>query len=226
MTDLIDKVKLFATKKMASNKDSSHNIEHVLRVYKNAMLLSENEPVDLELIKIAALLHDIGGKKELKDSSGNVDHATESAKMAKPFLKELGLPSTKIKHILDCIVSHRFRTTNVPQTLEAKIVFDADKLETIGAIGVARCFSWVGKNNAHIYKKVDIDQYAKENLSGHPKGRIQDKSKHSPQINWETKDKFILDYLYTNKAKKIAKKRKKFSEIFFDELERELKGSL
>ena len=224
MIDKIEKVKKIAEKHLANDSDSAHNIEHAMRVYNLAIKLAENERVDLDIIKIAVLLHDIGGAKEVKDPSGKTDHAVESAKLAKPFLKKLGLPEDKIVHILECIVSHRYKSEAKPKSLEAKIVFDADKLETVGAIGIARAFVWVGKNNAHIYRKTNIEKYAKENLCGKINGRIQDKTKHSPQINWETKNKHIVDYLYTQKAKQIAKKRIEFSKTFFSKLEEEIKG--
>jgi uncharacterized protein len=224
MDKKIEKTKKFAEKYLAKDKDSAHNIEHVMRVYNLAIKLAEKEKVDLEVIKIAVLLHDIGSDKERKDPSGKTDHAVESAKLAKPFLEKLGLPKGKIELILSCIISHRYRSETKPETLEAKIVFDADKLETAGAIGIARAFAWVGKNNAHIYRKTNIEEYAKENLGGKINGRIQDKTKHSPQINWETKDKYIVDYLYTQKAKQIAKKRVNFTKKFFSKLEKEIQG--
>jgi len=222
MEEKIEKVKEFAEKLLKDNKCSAHNMDHVMRVYNNALLLAKDENVDMEVIRIAALLHDIGSIKEYESST--FDHAIEGAKLAEPFLEKLKLPKDKIQHILDCIVSHRYRTDQKPKTEEAKIIFDADKLETIGAIGIARVFVWIGRNNAHIYKKVNLDEYAKENLGGKMNGRIQDRSKHSPQINWETKDKFVLDFLYTKKAKQIARKRYTFSEKFLDKLEREIEG--
>jgi len=224
MTKKIEEVKKFAEKHLADDSDPAHNIEHVMRVYSLAIKLAENEKVDLDVIKMAVLLHDIGGAKERKDPSGKTDHAFESVKLAKPFLKKLGLSKEKIEYISNCIISHRYRSEIKPETLEAKIVFDADKLETVGAIGIARAFVWVGKNNAHIYRKTNIEEYAKENLCGKINGRIQDKTKHSPQINWGTKDKYVVDYLYTQKAKQIAKERINFSKKFFSKLEKEIKG--
>jgi uncharacterized protein len=224
MTKKIEQIEKFAKKSLAVDNDSAHNIEHVMRVYNLALRLAEDEDVDLDVIKIAILLHDIGGAKEMNDSSGKTDHAIESAKLARPFLKKLGLANDKIEHILSCIISHRYRSEQKPETLEARIVFDADKLETVGAIGIARVFSWIGKNNAHIYRVVNIEEYAKENLGGKINGRIKDKTKHSPQLNWETKDKHIVDYLYTPKAKQIARERIKFSKNFFLKLEKEIQG--
>jgi len=226
MDNKIEKIKQFAKEWLADDVCSAHNIEHAMRVHNTALKLAKGENVDIDVVKIAAILHDIGGKKERIDPSGKTDHAFESAKLAKPFLKNLGLPEDKIQHILDCIITHRYRTENRPKTKEAQIVFDADKLETIGATGIARIFIWVGKNNAYLYKKVDIAKYIKENLSGKINGRIQDKTKHSPQIQFETKDRFVLEKLYTEKAKEIAKERLEFSKMFLDRLEKEIKGEL
>lgn len=224
MDNKIKKIKEIVKKELAFC--SAHNFDHVMRVYDLALRLAENEDVNLDIIKAATLLHDIGGKREVDDSTGKTDHAIEGAKMAEPILSNLGYSNDMIKHIQDCIVSHRYRTENKPQTQEAKIVFDADKLETIGAIGVARAFTWIGRNNAHIYKKTDINEYVKKNLGGKINGRIQDKTKHSPQISWETKDKHILKYLHTKKAKQIAKDRIIFSKTFFKKLEDEINGKM
>jgi len=224
MDKKIEKIKKIVKKEL--DFCSAHKFDHVMRVYNLALHLAKNEDVDLDVIKTATLLHDIGSKREADDPTGKTDHAIGGAKMAKPILNNLGYSKDKIKHIQDCIISHRYRTENKPQTKEAKIVFDADKLEAIGAIGIARVFIWVGKNNAHMYKNVNIDKYAKENLGGKINGRIQDKTKHSPQINWETKDKHILNYLYTKKAKQIAKNRMIFSKIFFKRLENEINGKI
>ena len=211
MEDKFQKIKEIVEKEL--KECSGHNIDHVMRVYNMALHLAENEKVDLEVIKLATLLHDIGGKKETDDPTGKTDHAVESAKMAKPILEKLGFSDDKIRHICDCIVSHRYKTDNKPKTLEAKILFDSDKLDAIGAIGVARAFVWIGKNKGHIYKKPDnLDDYIKENLSGKINGRIQDETKHSPQIEFETKVKFISDRLYTKKAKEYCKERAEYRE--------------
>jgi uncharacterized protein len=201
-------------------KCPAHDITHVDRVYEMSLKLAKGNDVDLEVIEAAALLHDIGGKKELDNPS--LDHSVEGAKMAKKILQDLDYPEEKIKHIQDCIVTHRYRTNRKPKTLEAKIIFDADKLETVGAIGIARIFVWIGTNNAKIYEKVDLDEYAKENLGGKRMGRIKDHSKYNAYVNWETKTKHVLKFLYTDKAKEIAKDRLKFTKKFFDRLDKEI----
>jgi len=203
----------------------AHDFEHIMRVYNLCNHLAENENIDIEVLQAATLLHDIGGIKEMNDSSGKTDHALEGAKIAEPILENLGFSEEKINHIKDCIISHRFKTENRPKTREAEILFDADKLDSLGAIGIARHISWVGRNNANIFKKVDdIQKYADDNLCGKINGRIQDKTKHSPQIEFEIKTKFLKDKLYTEKGREIAKERTEFFKNFLDRLERECNG--
>jgi uncharacterized protein len=225
MNQKLEKIKKIVEKELFC---SAHDMEHIMRVYNLCLNLAKNEDVSLDVLQAAALLHDIARVKEDNDSSGNTDHAILSAKMAGPILKKLRFSPGKIKHIQECIISHRFKTENRPKTKEAEILFDADKIDAIGATGIARGFVWVGRNNAKIYTDInDIDKYIKNNLvGGKINGRIQDKTKHSPQIEFEIKLKFIADKLYTKKAKKIAKERIKFLKDFLDRLEREVKGEL
>ena len=224
MEDKFQKIKEIVKKEQYC---SAHQIDHIERVYNLSLHLSKGEIVDLDVLKAAVLLHDIAGAKEMDDPTGNTDHAVEGAKMAEPILKKLGFSSKKIKHIQDCIISHRYKTENKPKTLEAQILFDADKLEAVGAIGIARAFSWIGRNGGYIYKKPEnLQQYIKDNLGGKIDGRIQDKSKHSPQIEFEAKTKFLSDKLYTKKAKEYCKERTEYFKKFLDRLEKEIKGEI
>lgn len=205
----------------------AHGMDHILRVYDTSLKLAKSQNVDIEVLKAAALLHDIGGPKEMSDPTGKTDHAIVSAEMAGPILRNLDFSKDKIKHIQDCIVTHRYRTDNKPKTLEAKILFDADKLDALGAIGIARAFAWVGKNKAPIFMKVkNIKAYAKENLGGKINGRIQDKTKYSVQVDYETKKKFLKDKLYTKEGKKIATERTKYYEKFLEKLEKEASSNI
>ena len=218
------KIKEIVAKELSN---STHQMDHVMRVHDLCLLLAQNEDVDLDVLRAAALLHDIAREKEDNDPSGETDHAILSADMAIPILRSLEFSEDEINHIKDCIISHRYKTDIVPKTQEAKILFDADKLDTVGAIGIARSFIWIGKNNAKMYLNPDnIDEYVKSNLSGKTNGRIQDKSKHSLQIEFETKLKFLEGKLYTNKAKEICKDRIKFFEYFLKRLEEEIEGKL
>ena len=229
MTEKFQKIKEIVEQELNQDKDSAYDIDHIMRVYNLAMTIAKTEAnVDMDVLQAAVLLHDIGGAKEASDPSGQIDHAIIGAEMAKPILEKFGFSDDKIKHIQECILTHRYRTNNKPETIEAKIVHDADKLETVGAIGIARSFSWVGKHRAKIYKKVDsIEDYAKENLTeGKINGRIMDKSKHSIYINYETKDKFLLENLYTETAKKIGQERLSYYKGFLDRLDKEVVGEL
>ena len=205
---------------------SAHDIDHTMRVYNLCLELAKNEKVNMDVLQASALLHDIARIKEDNDVSGKTDHAVEGAKMALNLLGPWGLSEAKIKAIQHCIKTHRFRTSNKPKSIEAKILFDADKLDALGAIGIARSYVWVGKINAKLYTDVDLKKYIKENLSGSPTGRIKDKRKHSPQIEYETKHKFLAGKLYTKQGKKIAKERTKFYKDFLERLQKEINGKL
>jgi len=223
MNQKFEKIKAIVEKTLSR---SAHDLAHIIRVYNICLRLAKNKKVDIQVLQAAALLHDIAREKENNDKTGKIDHAVESAKMASPILKNLDFSNEKIKHIQECIVSHRYKTENEPKTIEAKILFDADKLDVTGAIGIARAFAWVGQNNAHIYRKADIKKYAKENTGGKINGRIRDNTKHSPQIEYETKNKFLCDKMFTPEAKKICKKRMKFFKNFLDVLEKEIKEQI
>jgi uncharacterized protein len=205
---------------------SAHDIDHITRVYNLSLRLAKGENVDLDVLKASALLHDIARIKEDNDSTGKTDHAILGSKMAMPILSKLGFSDEKIKHIQNCIISHRYKTGNEPKTKEAQILFDADKLDALGAIGIARSFVWIGRNNAKIYTDENIEEYIKKNLDGKINGRIQDKTKHSPQIEFETKIKFLITKLHTKKAKEYAKQRMRFYKSFLNRLEKEVRGVL
>lgn len=205
---------------------SAHGMDHVMRVYNLSLHLAETENVDLDVLKASALLHDIARVKEDNNHTGKTDHAILGSEMAVSILKELDFSDEKIKHIQDCITSHRYRTGNEPKTKEAQTLFDADKLDTLGAIGIARSFVWVGRNNAKIYTDINIEKYIDENLGGKINGRIQDKTKHSPQIEFETKLKFLITKLHTEKAKEVCKERIEFYKSFLDRLNKEINGEL
>ncbi|MFC1645426.1 HD domain-containing protein [Patescibacteria group bacterium] len=223
MNKYTDEIKEFVRSEMQC---SAHSLDHVMRVYSLCLNLVEGE-VDLEVLEASALLHDIASDREQCDKTGKTDHAIEGAKIAETFLRSIDFPKEKINHVKNCITSHRYKTNNEPKTIEAKILFDADKLEAIGAIGIARSYAWIGSNDACIYKEVDdIGEYARENLSGRIGGRIQDKSKHSVQIEHEVKTKFLLKKLYTKKAKEIGEERMIFFENFLKRLEKEVCGEV
>jgi len=209
----------------------AHDINHVMRVYNLCLKLAKYEPsVDLDILKTATLLHDIARTREDKDAHAGIldtDHAVLSAEMSDKILKELGYPQEKIEHIKHCIASHRFRGENPPKTIEAKILSDADKLDVLGATGIARSFTIGGENGQKIYSNTPVDEYVKENLfDGKPNGRIIDPKKHASNLEYETKFKYIPDKLYTRKAREIARERLEYMKQFFERLKKEIDGQL
>lgn len=202
---------------------SAHNLDHVFRVYNLCMLLSKYEKdVDLEVLIPAALLHDIARVKESQDNTGKIDHAVLGGEMAVDILKKLEYEESKIHDIKNCITAHRFRTGNEPKTIEEKILFDADKLDAIGAIGIARTFMLAGQFGQRLAGSQTINEYLKTNTVEN--GRLKDVSKHTPFIEYEVKFKKIPGKLYTEKAKEIGYKRLKFMEEYFKKLNFEIEG--
>lgn len=145
-----------AVEKELSQAD--HDIDHTMRVYNLSLKLAKDKNADLDVLKAAALLHDIARAREDK---GEGDHALLGAEMAIPLLQKIGFSEDKIQKVQECIASHRYRGEQEPKSIEAKILFDADKLDSLGAIGIARAFAWVGRNNAKIYSEENIEEYIK-----------------------------------------------------------------
>lgn len=202
---------------------SAHNLDHVFRVYNLCLLISKYEKdVDLDILIPAALLHDIARVEESQDKTGKIDHAILGSEIAEGILKQLGYGEEKIEKIKHCIVTHRFRTGNEPKTIEAKILFDSDKLDVIGASGIARTFMLAGQFGQRLTLDGTLNEYLNKNTVEN--GRLKDVSKHSPFIEYEVKFKKIPDKLYTNKAKEIGKERIKFMDEYFNTLKLEIEG--
>ncbi len=202
---------------------SAHNLDHIFRVYKLCLLIAKYEKdVDLEVLIPAALLHDIARVEESQDKTGKLDHALLGSEIAENILRELEYEEEKIEKIKHCIITHRFRTGNEPNTIEAKILFDADKLDVIGASGIARTFMLAGQFGQRLMANEPLNDYLESNTV--EKGRLKDVSKHSPFIEYEIKFKKIPDKLYTKKAKEIGKERLKFMENYFNRLMLEIDG--
>jgi len=200
---------------------SAHNLDHVMRVYNLCLeLAGHEEGVDLDILIPAALLHDIARVEEMEDKTGKTDHAILGSQLASNILREMDYNEDKIEKIKHCIVTHRYRTGNEPSTIEAKILFDADKLDAIGAVGIARTFMLAGQHGQRLVVINSIDDNIENNTVEN--GRIKEWSKHSPLIEYEVKLKNVPDKLYTEKAKEIGNERIKFMDEFFEKLKLEI----
>lgn len=203
---------------------SAHGFDHIKRVYNLCMEIAKGQDIDLQVLQAAALLHDIARVKEDEDPSCETDHALLGAEMAILILQKLGFPQEKTRKIQDCILSHRFRTPLRPQSREAQILFDADTLDGIGAIGIARSLVWIGRNNARIFEKLDISEYVRENMGGRIDGRVREKTRHNLYVEYQTKVKALKARLYTKKARDMASGRLRYYGNYLRRLEKEILG--
>jgi uncharacterized protein len=200
---------------------SAHDIDHVRRVYKLALQIAGNYPeVNYEVLIPAVLLHDIGRREEDLDLTGRTDHAVVGAVKAREILEHMGIREEVICEIQKAIVTHRYRSGRSPASLEAAILYDADKLDAIGAVGIARTFMMAGQEGARLYRKVDLETYTAENLTEN--GRIQNQEDHAPNVEYMVKLKHIPDRLITEAGRALAHERANLMKDFFDALDREM----
>ena len=140
-------------KKIMLKNDPAHDFEHILRVYKNAEKICKAEKIDKKLVLSAVLLHDIVSFP--KSDKRSKTASTKSAYKAKKILKRFNFTMNEIKIIIDAIENHSFSKNKKPKTLESKILQDADRLDALGAIGIARTFTVGGGENRSFYNKND-----------------------------------------------------------------------
>ena len=132
-------------------QDSAHDKDHVYRVLYNAMVIAREECcTDMDVLIAACLLHDIGRPEQIADPA--VCHAQVGAEKAYAFLLEAGWAPERAEHVRQCIRTHRFRKGAPPESIEAKILYDADKLDVTGAIGAARTLQYNGALGEPIYE--------------------------------------------------------------------------
>ena len=193
----------------------AHDFSHIERVLNLAVKIGDSEGADLRIIGIAALFHDIGRESEEK-SGGVICHAAASSEMTARILADLHEDSVQIQAICECIATHRFRDDNPPRSLEAKCLYDADKLDSLGAIGVARAYLWLGEHGGNVYcRRSEWEKIPRTS------DRPED---DSLQREWHIKLKFIPERLFTETAKKLALQRSATMEKFMTILESEVNG--
>lgn len=194
----------------------SHDWSHVKRVWRLCMKIGRKLEADLEVLQLASFLHDIARSKE-DQSKGKIDHAEKGAEMAREILKKYDYSKETIQKVVACIKSHRFRNEEKPKSIEAKILFDADKLDSIGAIGIARDFAFSGQIGAKLYDKKIL-------YKGKTNGTRIYSRKDTPYREFLVKLRKIKDKMKTSIGKKIAQKRDKFMHNFFQRMKKEIKG--
>ncbi len=197
---------------MFQNISGSHDWDHTLRVYRLCKRIGVVEKADLFVLKTAALLHDIGRGCQDR-TNGEICHAQAGAEMADSMISHMAFSSDQKNNILHCIRSHRFRGGQEPKTIEAKVLFDADKLDAIGAVGVARAYLFAGEVGARLHN---------------PHNDIENTSAYSREDTGyrEFKVKLckIKDRIMTAEGQRIAQARHEFMSVFFERLIEENEG--
>ncbi len=191
-----------------------HGPDHTERVHKTALHIGRLMGAKLDVLSAAALLHDIGRSYETREQ-GKICHAEKGAELARKILAKLDFTPDLIDEIAHCIEAHRYRGKKIPVTLEAKILYDADKLDSIGAVGIGRAFLFAGQTGAKLHNESDVDildckPYTREDTAFR---------------EFKFKMSKIKDHMLTPEGKRLAEERHDFMEVFFERLERETKGA-
>jgi len=191
-----------------TDSDAAHDFDHVLRVLALAERIAQAEGADTEIVRAATLLHDVARADERRTG---VCHAQAGAERARQILA--GHPADKVEAVAQAIASHRFRNEVVPDTLEAKVLYDADKLDAIGAIGVARAYALAGKRGQRLWAQT-------------PTGTSADSQSpdYTPVHEFTFKLCRLKESLFTTTARQIAEDRHRYLVEFFARLEEEVHG--
>lgn len=196
-----------------SKADSVHDFDHIVRVLRLAERIGRAEGADLSVVRTAALLHDWGRAEAQAEGA---DHAKVAASRSRDFLA--GEEVVWIEAVVHAIAAHRFRTRPEPETLEAQVLFDADKLDAIGAIGVARAFAYGGAHGQRLWaarERVDLARWQAEG---------DDPGAHTPVHEFVVKLSRIKERLFTETGRAIAEDRHRYMAQFYQRLDAEVLG--
>lgn len=193
--------------------DPAHDFSHITRVFKNAQSIGKSEHADMQVLLLAALLHDAGS--ESKISKGSPDSDQISLRKASDFLSAKDVPEDVRKKVLYAIETHRFSKGIVPETLEAKILQDADRLDAIGAIGIARVFMTGGTLKRKLYNP--DDPFCKSREPDDRKWNLD---------HFYNKLMKLESGMHTCYAKKTAKRRTAVLRQYLSNLQKELADTI
>ncbi len=207
---------IFFVKKTLKNAEGGHDWFHIERVYKNALLIAKQEEVNHFIVALGALLHDIA------DSKFHNGNETVGPKVAQQFLQSLNVETTVINHVIKIIENISFKGGNLTQkfkSLELDVVQDADRLDALGAIGIARTFNYGGFKNRAIYNpdiKPDLNM-SKEAY----------KASTAPTLNHFYEKLLLLkDRMNTKTGKDLAENRHSYMQEFLNQFYEEWNGKM
>lgn len=188
-------------------KDSAHDKEHVYRVLYTALEIAQGEQgADSDILVAACLLHDIGRAEQYENPS--LCHAEVGAKKAYKFLVDGGFDTDFAQRVAECISCHRFRGDNPPESIEAKILFDADKIDVTGTLGIARTLYYQGIIGEPLY-------YVDEN-GGVIKGATDNRESFFKEYKYKLER--VYDRLCTETGRRIANGRRASAVSFYNSM--------
>lgn len=208
-------INLEEAKKWYQNADAVHDFAHIERVYRMSERLARAEGADLEIVHAAALLHDADGTTP--GSAARLEHHLRSAALAGEVLKKEGWPEDRIAAVQHCIRAHRYRDDREPPaTIEAKCIFDADKLDVLGAIGAVRVSLYAAL--------AGMPLYAEPSAQFLETGKEMPGELHSAYHEYLFKLRNVEKRLYTATARQLAHQRSEYLKEFFIQLMAEING--
>jgi uncharacterized protein len=190
----------------------SHGFDHVKRVLSLSLRLGREAEANLEVLTLAALLHDIGRPEEDR-TAGKSCHAEVGSREAGEILKKFGAAPATVRKVRDCVRQHRYRGEAVPVSLEAKILFDADKLDSLGAVGIGRAFLFAGEVGARLHNTAAEAEKAEPYSVGDTAFR-----------EYQVKLRNLPRRMKTPEGRRLGRERTAFMEGFFRRLAAETKG--
>lgn len=209
--ELIELIRNQAKRQFAGGP-GSHDWEHTLRVDRLCRRIGPREGADPFVLALAVYLHDIG-RGHQDNSRGAVCHARKGAQMAAAILTDHQLAPDIQANVLHCIRTHRYRNDEHPQTIEAKVLFDADKLDAIGAVGIARAYRFAGEVGARLHN---------------PDNNIDDTAPYSREDTgyreFQLKLRHIKDRMLTTEGRRLAEQRHRVMVDFFERFVAEIEG--
>jgi uncharacterized protein len=201
-----------AAQHLFADARGSHDWEHTLRVHRLCLHIGPKEGADMEVLECAAYLHDIGRATQ-DAANGGVCHAIKGAEMARDMLAPLSITEAGKANIVHCVRAHRFRSDYPPETIEARVLFDADKLDAIGAVGVARAYLFAGELGACLHNP-DVPPEMTRPYSRDDTGYRE----------FVVKLCKIKDRVLTAEGRRLAEERHAFMALFFQRFLEEYEG--
>ncbi|MEW6217939.1 MAG: HD domain-containing protein [Thermodesulfobacteriota bacterium] len=197
----------------AAGVDDVHGRDHLARVHRLAVRMARDLGADESVVSAAALLHDIGRPEETR-RQGAVCHAAIGAAAACRLLPGLGFAPAAVEAVAACIAAHRFRGGPPPLTLEARILYDADKLDSIGAVGIGRAFLFAGRLGARLHNGAQVAVELTRAYS----------QEDTAYREFTVKLCRVREGMLTPVGRRLADDRHAFMETFFQQLAREIRG--